>query len=173
MERYDAPFIRPLHIDLSLQLFNTRCDINLDHLPDDMTDVDHSEEETKRWVDCYKINEAFGIEGASSDETDSYNSEVYYVHALKWRSRKLAKKLRATDAARQITNEYGNNRPGNRPRTRKRRSGEESKESIRKVPAGLPINCYEESWYNSLSPKKKRELQTKPALQLLAVWDSD
>ncbi|KAF8873913.1 hypothetical protein CPB84DRAFT_1753131 [Gymnopilus junonius] len=156
-----------------MQLFNTRCNVNLDHLPDDMRDIDCSDEETKCWVDRYKITEALGIEGASSDETDPYDSDTYCVHALKWRNKKLAKRLRVTDAARRTTNKYGDNRPGTWPRTRKRRIAEESQESIRKVTSGLPINCHEESWYNSLSPKKKWELQAKPALELLADWESE
>ncbi|PPQ97546.1 LOW QUALITY PROTEIN: hypothetical protein CVT26_002331 [Gymnopilus dilepis] len=153
------------------ELFNTRCDINIEHLPEDLAGP--LAESTKRWIDCYTINEAFGIEGTSSDETDSYDSDAYHVHSLKWRNWDLAKKLKTTDSARRTTNAYGNSRPGNRPHIRKRRSREDSKESSRKVPTGLPINCYEESWYNGLSSKKKRELQAKPAFKLVANWDSD
>ncbi|PPR03096.1 hypothetical protein CVT26_004615 [Gymnopilus dilepis] len=155
------------------ELFNVRCDINLDHLPEDLTRADGMHEDAKRWIDRHKINEALGIEGTSSDETDPYDSDAYYVHRLKWRNRDMARKMRSTDAARRTTNEYGNNRPGNKPRTRKRQMGDHSKESCRKVPAGLPVNCYDEGWYNGLSPQKQRALRAKPALELMASWDSD
>ena len=71
----------------------------MDHLPDALEDVERTDEETRRWIDRYKINESLGIEGTSSDETDPYDSDVYDVHILKWRSKELARKMRSTDAA--------------------------------------------------------------------------
>ena len=106
------------------------------------------------------VLDCLGTGGMSSDESDvdELGHSVYQAKNMIWRDQSILRKLMDIDSYRNITNAYGNTRAGNPPRRRLHRGGQETS---RKAIPGLPINFYDQSWYASLTPGHKRELDTK------------
>jgi len=94
-----------------------RLDTIEERLPDPTIPIGSLTDEAKSWIDCYRIVDTLGLEGQSSDESSDDDNGDFNVKTLEWRSKKLVKKLKATDDARKTTNRYGNRRSGAQPRT--------------------------------------------------------
>ncbi|KAF8949603.1 hypothetical protein BDZ97DRAFT_1935152 [Flammula alnicola] len=121
------------------------------------------------WDHFDTILEKLGAGGMSSDESDvdDDGQRVYWVKKMSWRRKGLTARMVWIDKDRNTTTAYNNIRPGNPPRNRKRRIN--ATETSRTAIPGLPINFYEEEWYNRLSEVQKSEINAAPAFELLEV----
>lgn len=157
--------------DSGHQLFNARLDTIMERLPDPDIPIAELDDESKTWIDNYKIVDTLGIDGQSSDESDGDGDGVYNVKLLHWRNKELVKRLNKTDKVRKTTNKYSNRRPGTKQRVRKRRSVRDLRETTRPPPTGKPINFYNEEWYMSLTTQQKRDLDAESELEFLTLLD--
>lgn len=129
------------------------------------------------WRFMLSLMEHLGRDGTSEDETEPEEgsmgnvSKVCRVLELIWRSKDLIKYLKLIDRDRNVRNIYGNYHAGNRPRTRLRHPRHSS--AIKHVPVGLPINFYDEAWYNSLSPYVKASLAPVAAVKLMEFEEEE
>lgn len=109
--------------------------------------------------------EALGAAGMSSDESEIEDGQkVYFSKKMSWRKRELVSRMTTIERDRNFSNCYGNV-SGNSPRARKRRLN--ATETSRKAPPGLPINFYDEGWYEGLNERQKEALGAKPPLDFL------
>ncbi|KAF8809183.1 hypothetical protein BYT27DRAFT_7254706, partial [Phlegmacium glaucopus] len=109
-----------------------------------------------------------GVDGNSSDETDAGDGS-YAVRVKEWRSSQVKRLLRFIDNNRTQTNAYGNNKPGNPPRKRIRRTYPPV--STDRPIACLPLNFYDKTWYDSLSPLQQAQLDPQPEMELPIIDD--
>jgi hypothetical protein len=91
------------------------------------------------------------------------------VNKRAWRAKSLTKLLKIVDKDVNTTNAYGNTRAGNPPRTRVRRHRNTT--SIRDPPTNLPINYYNDIWYDGLTNRQKRDLGAKDAKDIPEISD--
>lgn len=111
-----------------------------------------------------------GPDGQSTDESAGEEGplrarvKVCHVREVLWRSQDYIRIAKFIDRHRRVTNLYGNTPAGTLPHRRIRRGGLVSK--IKHVPCGLPINFYDATWYNSLSPFDKNALAAAPEVQI-------
>ena len=56
--------------DNNRQLFNAQLDTIMERLPDPDIPITELDDESKAWIDDYKIVDTLGIDGQSSDESD-------------------------------------------------------------------------------------------------------
>ena len=121
------------------------------------------------WATLDYVVDTLTAAGMSSDESDNDSSgkAEYVVKRMPWRSRYLTELLRHIDKDRNKTNGFGGRRRGNAPRSRAWQPGARS--SKREAPPYLPKNFYDEVWYENLSGRDKRELQTAAAVELPAI----
>lgn len=105
----------------------------------------------------------------SADESDGGKPmKRFYVISPEWRSTALAGFLWRLDVihATQRVPKVGHNRiRGNPPRTRIYPTPPSIDKAV-VAPAGLPINCYNQTWYDSLHDEEKRALRPS-----LTVYD--
>ena len=137
---------------------NAQLDTIMERLPDPDIPITELDDESKAWIDNYKIVDTLGVDGQSSDESDGDEDGVYNVKLLHWRNKELVKRLNKMDKVRKTTNKYGNHRPGTKQRIRKRRSIRDSQEMTWPPPTGKPINFYSVEWYMLLTTQQKRDL---------------
>lgn len=109
-----------------------------------------------------------GVDGNSSDETDTENRS-YTVRFKEWRSSEVSQLLRFIDDNRTHTNANGNNKPGTAPRKRIRRPYPPSSQD--KPIACLPLNFYNKTWYDSLSSLQQVQLDAQPEMELPMIED--
>jgi len=132
------------------------------------------DDESKAWIDNYKIVDTLGIDGQSSDESDGDENGVYNVKLLHWRNKELVKRLNKEVRVRKTMNKYGNRRPGTKQRIRKRRSVvRDLQEMTRPPPTRKPINFYSEEWYMLLTTQQKHDLNAEAELDFLTLLDDD
>lgn len=131
----------------------------------------------------YRLFHALGIDGTSSDEEDAELSRqkrtnVYVVHDLPKACRLSRDINTAKEIIDSIYQDYHRAKlpKGSLPHSRVR--------SIRAVPSkrdpskrvyGLPLNAYDEEWYNGLPVIKQRDLKATAAIDfqpLLVVLES-
>lgn len=107
------------------------------------------------------LMEELGRQGISSDESDySQKPPVFYRISPIWRSSELRDFMWQLDrmAAQDNVQTIGRRRRGRNQRTRQRLctdgiNGESS------MPIGLPRNCYDRAWLNTLSRQRLAELE--------------
>ena len=145
----------------------------MERLPNPDIPITELDDESKAWINNYKIMDTLGIDGQSSDESDGDEDGVYNVKLIHWRNKELVKRLNKADKVRKTTNKYGNRRPGTKQRIRKRRSVRDLQETTRPPPTRKPINFYSEEWYMSLTTQQKRDLDAEPELEFLTLLDDD
>ncbi|KAF8347509.1 hypothetical protein F5887DRAFT_881624 [Amanita rubescens] len=110
------------------------------------------------------LMEKLGRQGISSDESD-YNQKppVFYRISPVWRSMELRDFMWQLDgmAAQDNAQSIGRRRRGRNQRTRQRlRTDRINGESS--APIGLPRNCYDGAWLNTLSRRQLAELEMTP-----------
>jgi hypothetical protein len=110
-----------------------------------------------------------GRNAVSSDESDSdqgsstVNANGYRVISPTWRSPPLTTFLRSLD---QITLDHARpiigerKRRGQPPRLRKVPKPERFNDAV-PAPAGLPRNCYDDKWYESLPDWARKQLAAR------------
>ena len=145
----------------------------LERLPDPQIPIEDLDEESKAWIDNYKIVDALGLDGQSSDESDDDNDGVYNVKILDWRNKNLVKRLNKADAARKTTNKYGTRRPGTKSRTHKMRLARDSRVTGRVARTEKPINFYNEDWYMALTAQQKIDLKAGPMVEFPTSLSDD
>jgi len=121
------------------------------------------------WDTLFQTVETLTAAGMSSDESDVDGSQkpIFWVKKLVWRDKGLTDYMKLVDRDHNTTNAYGNRRAGNPPRTRVRRH--RNPQSNRDPPIGLPINFYDEVWYQGLTRRQKNDLKPKQAVVLPAI----
>lgn len=106
-----------------------------------------------------------GTDGQSSDESDG---ETYVVREQAWRGGNVGRLLQYIDTTRKKQNktEFGRNRAGAQSRVRIRPI--HPPPSQRKAKSGLPVNFYNEVWYNALGEGTlhQMEIDATPATRL-------
>lgn len=133
------------------------------------TDMDGNANEV--WSDLQMVVDKLQPDGMSSDESEPEERgkpTTYLVRRMAWRNKQITKMLKIIDGDRNITNAYGNRRSGNPPRARVRRGGWETR---REAPPGLPINFYDDKWYQALSNGDKRSLRAEESVELREIED--
>jgi hypothetical protein len=124
-------------------------------------------------ADHRDLMETLGRQGISSDESD-YSRQPPIFHRISpiWRSRELRDFLWRLDelAIEDGKNPIGRRRRGHNQWTRQRlRTTRRNEESI--APPGLPINCYDETWFNGLLPRQCQGLDIQPEYDFTAGFD--
>lgn len=127
------------------------------------------------WKFLFSLVETLGREGASSDESEAEDGKVgtkfgpkfCRVKERAWRAKWIDEYLVLIDSDRNVTNAYGNYRAGNRPRIRVRPARKISDSHW--VPPGLPLNFYDEGWYNSLNLTQKKKLGAVAAVPIVSI----
>lgn len=113
------------------------------------------------WQVLFELVDTLGVNGTSSDESDG---EDHAVRFKQWRSIELRNLLTYVDDNRIAVNTYGNPLSGARPRKRIRgRHPPISKSSA--VPC-LPMNFYDQAWYDSLTERQQFDLDSRDAIAL-------
>lgn len=103
-----------------------------------------------------------GTEGMSSDESTNDGQGSCLVVRKDWRHPNLIRLLKWLDQNRQKLTAYGNRKPGARRHRRLRYPNGRAPTSLRKPLARLPINFYNEVWYNGLTTAQQKDLQAGP-----------
>lgn len=120
-------------------------------------------EEDAAWSKVDGVLKELGYHGMSSDESERDEKGVktgeVVATIMPWRSSHLLKLLKTVDQDERKTNAYGNLKAGNRCYDRRRKRN--AIVSRRPPKGGLPIDFYDEEWYNGLSKEKKRDLGAK------------
>lgn len=146
-----------------MQLFNTRKTIT------EWNKLDRDGRQDEVWGILDYVVGALSPAGMSSDESDEDASgkALYVIKPTPWRDPYVTELLRHVDNDLNKTNGFGGRRPGNAFRTRQWRPGVQS--SARQAPARLPINFYDQRWYDDLSVRDKRELRAGDAVELPGI----
>lgn len=111
--------------------------------------------------------DTLGVDGNSSDESDTETPNTYVVRAKEWRSAEVRKLLEFIDQNRKMTNAYGNPLPGNRPRSRIRQRYPPTSQYA--AVYELPRNFYSDIWYDSLTEVEQAHLGAKDPVRLPEV----
>ncbi|KAF8950169.1 hypothetical protein BDZ97DRAFT_1771677 [Flammula alnicola] len=121
------------------------------------------------WEHLDSILETLGAGGMSSDESEleADGRKVYFVKRMGWRRRALTGRMTMIDRDRNVTTAYNNTRAGNPPRLRKQRNN--PAETTRNALPGLPLNFYDQDWYNQLTDRQTKEIGAAPAVELLEI----
>ena len=140
---------------LPLQLFNARLMI---------CEAGAQGSNNEAWQTLHLMVDTLGIDGNSSDETDD---EDYTVRTKDWRSADVKTLLEYIDHNRKTSNAHGNTLPGNRPRRRVRRR--HPPPSTHEPVAALPLNFYDQTWYDSLTEIQQVQLGAMDTIDLPVV----
>lgn len=145
--------------DPTAQLYKARTTTILSKSPDPEIPVNELTHEKKAWLDVLLMHQELGLAGQSSDDSLP-GSDTYIVREMDWRSPEIVNRygMVKTTMSNGYT-EYGKRRSGTKPRQRLRRK--DYGYTSRQVPAGLPINFYNPTWYMSLNWRQKRDLEAK------------
>ncbi|KAG6915612.1 hypothetical protein DXG01_010727 [Tephrocybe rancida] len=145
------------------QLFNVRID----------TCQDGDRQDDPKWRKLLTMTHILGVDGQSSDESDvDHGQRIFRVRRQFWRSREVSDLLRYIDAKRNVATVMGNLRPGAAPRQRKRIRADSHRTS-QQIAARMPINLYNNDWYNSLESVTKVKLAVKNAMALYELADAE
>ena len=110
------------------------------------------------WQWLLRVVDTLGVDGTSSEESDSEESirTIYRTKRMRWRRRDLSDVLRIVDDERLIDKTiYHSQGSKPVPRQRDRSSGPESR---RPPPSNLPRAFYDDEWFNSLDEASVREV---------------
>ncbi|KDR71178.1 hypothetical protein GALMADRAFT_144239 [Galerina marginata CBS 339.88] len=118
------------------------------------------------WEHLDEVTATLGAGGMSSDESDvdDDGQKIYFVKKMSWRKLGLVSRMISVDRDRNFKNCY-ENIVGSGPRPRKRRVN--ATETSRRPIPGLPVNFYNDGWYSQLNEGQKKQLDAKPALDLI------
>ncbi|KAG6885427.1 hypothetical protein C0992_005142 [Termitomyces sp. T32_za158] len=119
--------------------------------------------EEEGWSLLLQMVSRLEIDGQSSDESDGGNQ--FRVKKQNWRSPQVSSLLYHIDEHRPTTNHLGNRRPGAPPRYR-HYSEEITSRQPEDIPARLPANMYNTTWYDSLVEHYQIRLDPQSAIVL-------
>jgi hypothetical protein len=110
------------------------------------------------------VVETLTAAGMSSDESgeDEKGLKVYRIKKCLWWGKEMTRMMRLVDQDQNKTNAYGNTRSGNPPHRRVPGGSI----SLREAVPELPKNFYDRRWYKTLLNRDKKELNTRPAVEL-------
>ena len=74
----------------------------MERLPDPDIPIAELDDESKAWINNYKIMDTLGIDGQSLDKSDGDKDGVYNVKLLHWRNKELVKRLNKADRVRRL-----------------------------------------------------------------------
>ena len=110
--------------------------------------------------------EELGVDGMSSDESDTEDGDIqYHILSPQWRSRLVSGWLRMFDTIHRLFRRNGSaaasrgNYPCNRKTTHRKSN------SIKFV-AGLPVNAYNEEWIAN-NPMRKYDLRSRESYEFI------